>query len=60
MENERDLESKQFQLIVYKKERKLGTKCYMVEVLQEIFLPLFVWAVGVFCSIASRTTLKKS
>ncbi|KAG0591516.1 hypothetical protein KC19_1G180400 [Ceratodon purpureus] len=57
MENERDPESKQFQLIVYRKERKPGTIWYIVEVLREIFLPVLVLAVGIFCSVASLTTL---
>jgi hypothetical protein len=57
MEHERDPECKQFQLIVYRRERKPGTKWYVVEVLREILLPLVVLAVGVFCSVAALTTL---
>lgn len=57
VEHERDPESKQFQLIVYRRERKPGTKWYVVEVLREILLPLVVLAVGVFCSVAALTTL---
>ena len=43
--------------IVYRRERKPGTKWYVVEVLREILLPLVVLAVGVFCSVAALTTL---
>lgn len=56
-EHERDPESKQWNLILYRKERKPGTKWLVLEIFRELFVPILVLVVGVFCSAVSLTTL---
>ena len=56
-EHERDPESKQWHLIVYREERKPGSKWLVLEILREVFVPILVLVVGVFCSVAALTTL---
>jgi len=56
-EQEKDPESKQWNLLVYRRERKPGRKWLVLEIFREVFVPILVLVVGVFCSAVSLTTL---